>query len=184
MKINTGPVFKGINNIVGNDDLRPALTYAIIENGSIVATDAHILVKVDLEIFGLDYQEKSLLEGKCIPKDTLQKLGAIKKNQEWFINDIGFNIGTSNMKTDIIYKVHRMDEDFNYPNYEDIFPKKTEKIDTICIDARILVAVQKVYQDATCSLDLKMSFHGQYKAVTLEDAEGKFLGLVMPRRLD
>lgn len=50
-KIYSGHIFKGVDKLTGNDDLRPVFSQAIIENGNIVATDAYHLIKVPLSFF-------------------------------------------------------------------------------------------------------------------------------------
>ena len=89
-KIYSGHIFKGVDKLTGNDDLRPVFSQAIIENGSIVATDAHHLIKVPLSFFGLGSEEVEKLEGKSISRETLQKLGSLKTSTQWGVTDQGF----------------------------------------------------------------------------------------------
>ena len=48
--IYTGSIFKGIDKVVSNDDLRPTMNHAFIDKNHIIATDAHCLVKIDLSL--------------------------------------------------------------------------------------------------------------------------------------
>tara|TARA_R110002073_G_scaffold331631_1_gene516580 strand:+ start:6703 stop:7275 length:573 start_codon:yes stop_codon:yes gene_type:complete len=179
-----GSIFKGIDKIVCKDELRPVMGFAYIDKGHIVATDAHCLVKVDLKFFGLDDEAIKLLEGKCIDRDTLQKLGAMKTSQKYCITEQGFCLLNSKFKASVIYPIELMSENGNYPNYEAVIPKNVAEQSFTSIEPKLLINVDNVFSVALRSEGiLKMNFHGEMRAITLASECGQFLGLVMPRKL-
>ena len=182
-QIYTGPIFKGIDKIVVNDQLRPAMNHAYIDKGHIIATDAHALVKIDLSFFGIDQEGADLLEGKCIDKETLQKLGAIKAKQSFAITEQGFCLMKSNsLIPSVIYPIQLMNEVGNYPNYDAVIPTVISEQDQTSLNANLLLNVDNVFSSVnTEGKILQINFHGRNKAVTLTCEGSRFLGLLMPR---
>ena len=122
-QIYSGHIFKGIDKLTGNDDLRPVFSQAIIKKGNIVATDADHLIKVPLIFFGLEIAEIEKLEGKSISRETLQKLGSLKTSTHWGVTDQGFVIFKSGtLKPSLIYPLESKDSEGKYPNYEAVIP--------------------------------------------------------------
>ena len=183
--VHLGPIFKGINNIVGRDDLRPTMQNAVIDKGFIVATDGHQLIKIDLNVFGLDYKSIQILEQSALDRDLLTKLGALKKSESWFITEAGFNIIKSNGKVGIIYPLGSKDDEGNYPQYEAVIPTTPIHLDQISLNPQYLLNVEKIYDAAKgdSTEDLRLNFHGSTRGCTITNYERTFLGLVMPRKM-
>lgn len=180
-----GHIFKGIDKIVSQDELRPVMGVAYIDKGMIVATDAHHLIKIDLSFFGIEKDDADKLEQKCIDIDTIKKLGALKTSQRWFINDQGINIYKNNSdKVGLIYPLDKMDEVGNYANYEAVIPKSEVEISSFGVSAQLMLNVQKVYSNYESSNNLKIILHGKQKPIAMESECRKFLGLVMPVKID
>ena len=179
-----GSIFKGIDKVVSKDTLRPVMGFAYIDKGHIVATDAMHLVKVDLKFYGLDDEAIELLEGKCIDKDTLQKLGAMKSSQKYCITEQGFCLLNDKFKASVIYPIELMSENGNYPNYEQVIPASIKEVSYTSLSPKLLLNVDNVFEGSVRSMSrLKMNFHGDMRAVTLTSECGQFLGLVMPREV-
>ena len=186
-QIYTGPIFKGIDKIVSNDQLRPVMNHAYIDKGHIIATDGHALVKIHLSFFGIDQEGADLLEGKCIDKETLQKLGAIKAKQSFAITEQGFCLMKSNsLIPSVIYPIQLMNEVGNYPNYQTVIPTLVAEQNQTSLNANLLLSIDNVFSGSMSNEGkiLQINFHGRNKAVTLTCEGIKFLGLLMPRMSD
>jgi hypothetical protein len=183
--IYTGSIFKGIDKVVANDDLRPTLSHAFIDKNQIIATDAHCLVKINLSFFGLDQESMDYLEGKCIDKETLQKLGAMKTNQQFIINEQGFCLVNKNFKVSVIYPLGKMEEIGKYPNYEAVIPEEIKEQNCTSLNAKLFLYLDTIFTNCIYSEgELKMNFHGTNKGVTLNSQCGQFKGLLMPRTIN
>ena len=182
-----GSIFKGLDKIISKDDLRPVLGVAYIDNGNIVATNAYQLVKIDLSFFGIAQEDAELLEQKCIDIDTIKKLGVLKSNQKWFINEQGINVYKANSnKVGLIYPLEDMQEIGNYPNYNAIIPEHPVEQSSFGVNPQFMLNVERVYaghKEKDESV-LKVVLHGTNKAITMRSKCGKFLGLVMPINIE
>ena len=182
-----GHIFKGIDKIICQDQLRPVMGVAYIDKGMIVATDAHHLIKIDLSFFGIEKDDAEKLEQKCIDIDTIKKLGVLKGNQKWFINEQGINIYKSNSdKVGLIYPLEEMAEVGKYPNYDAVIPEHEAEISSFGMNPQLMLNIEKVYSNYKLpeSSNLKISLHGRLKPVTMGSECTKFLGLVMPVKID
>jgi hypothetical protein len=61
--------FPNIYKALGCDDMRPAMQYAIVENGKLIATNGKILIVSDFAIFA---EHSELAEGKVFDKNLLR----------------------------------------------------------------------------------------------------------------
>lgn len=64
------PVFK----ILEKDGIRENLSYAYVKNGYLYCTDAHILLRQKLSIFGIDDEQAKTIEGKSFHRSTLETM--------------------------------------------------------------------------------------------------------------
>lgn len=185
-KIYSGHIFKGLDKITGKDVLRPVLSQAIIENGNIVATDAHHLVKIPLTFFGLEIAEIEKLEGKCISAEVLQKLGSLKTSTQWGITDQGFVIFKSNtLKPSLIYPLEFKDSEGKYPNYEAVIPTIPEEVCMFYFNPQLLLNVEKIF--TTYNINVKdspyLETYGATRPILFKSKSSDFLGLIMPKKV-
>ena len=183
----TGSIFKGLDKIISKDELRPVLGVAYIDKGNIVATDSFQLVKIDLSFFGIAQEDADLLEQKCIDIDTIKKLGVLKSNQKWFINEQGINVYKANSnKVGLIYPLDDIQEVGNYPNYNAIIPEHSVEQSSFGVSPQFMLNVERVYAGHKEKGEsvLKVVLHGTNKAITMRSKCDKFLGLVMPVNIE
>jgi hypothetical protein len=63
----------------GKDDLRPIMSHVYFDNGNMVSTDAHVLIKAKTSEFtDFDPSELEILNGKFIHANTFKKILACK----------------------------------------------------------------------------------------------------------
>lgn len=184
-KVFRGHIFKGIDKICSKDDLRPVMSGAIIDKGNIVATDAHHLIKIDLKFFDLDEDSIKVLENKFLPSDLLLELGRLKPNQEWFVNEQGFNL----IKEGKVTRIYPIEEsELKYPNYQVVIPEETAPVTSFGLNAQLLLNIQKIYEVyrhlTGSETTLKIKNHGQNRAMVAINKDETFLGLLMPIRVD
>lgn len=71
--------FGAFQNLVSSDSLRPTLNYAVIDDGALWATDSHVLIKSDLDLWEcIDKDSLQVAEGKVLDAKTLQKMNGAK----------------------------------------------------------------------------------------------------------
>lgn len=87
--------FPDLTFAVGSEDLRPAMKYAVVDKGRIVATDSFILACINLSIW-LEPDTVGVLEGKAFDVNLLKKLAKpwkdviFHKEHIMFIDKNGF----------------------------------------------------------------------------------------------
>jgi len=185
-KIYSGHIFKGIDKITGKDDLRPVLKQSIIENGNIVATDAHHLIKIPLGFFGLEIAEIEKLEGKCISAEVLQKLGSLKTSTQWGVTDQGiviFKAGT--LKPALIYPLDSKEVEGRYPNYEAVIPSIPEEVFMFYFNPQLLLVIEKIFTSYNKNIkDLPyLETYGATRPILFKSKSSDFLGLIMPKKV-
>ena len=179
----SGHIFKGVYKIVGNDDLRPIFNIAIIVDGNMVATDAYHLIKINLSFFGIRDEDKDLFEGRYISRDVLIKLGRIKKNENWTIDENGINILDDSLNTVLSYSLGKATEIGTYPNFEAVIPTTKVELSRISLNAKFMINIENIYTVYTqCKhTNLVCHFYGETRPITM--TANNFLGLVIPRRI-
>ena len=189
--IYTGNIFKGIDKVVSKDLLRPQFCVAIIENGCIVATNAHILIKIPLSFWGIvDKEDLNNLEGKYIEYDTLKSLGTLNKSQEFIITKDGFTLLNKNLKPTLTYILQNdIKTDLGtFPNYEAVIPTAPADVSQIGFNPLLLVDLYNVYKHNKVGLleqKTYLKFYGENKAMILTDNKfSGFVGLIMPTKID
>lgn len=88
--------FPDVSHAVSNDMLRPVMSYAVIQNWRIVATDSYILININLSVWLDDQEDINKLEGKILNVHLLKKLAKawyqiiFKENEITFVDRYGF----------------------------------------------------------------------------------------------
>lgn len=131
VEINSSDLQQSISKVLfatANDDLRPALSGVYFDNGFIVATDAHKLVKVETNInadFILPKKASQQLKN-LLPKDTNV---ALQYNQ----TNALFSFDNITIITRLV--------DGKYPNYNAVIPK--ENLNRLSINRQEFISVLK-----------------------------------------
>lgn len=171
---------KGLANLCCKDDLRQKLMGVFFDNGFMVATDAHGLLKVPAKVYGFVEEELELLEGKIIPSSVIKELSDMKC--------FGVEEGVFKCETK---KGARIDIPFNeiqetFVDYEYLIRENLEcELSAIGLNADVLKRVQDAMP---YTISMKLTFNGHNKAILVESndtdlAEG-MVGVVMPCIID
>lgn len=158
----------------GADELRPIMSHVYFENGYMVATDAHILVKAAIQHFSdFDKSEVDILNGKFLHKDTFKKILSI--NMVNVTED-----GVVDMATKDLYKF--ADPGKKYPNYEVVMPKNFAPVKAIGINPKIATKLFKVL-DVEDIYSLELNFVSENRGIFLKglgEHEGALECVLMP----
>ena len=162
-----------IELICSKDELRLSMTGVLIDNVYAIATDATILVIMNLE----DMQMECLSEfnGKIIKADVFKRIN----NSKLYVNVFD---GKIDIDGDIIG--NPFISDVNFPNYRCILSTKNGEIGIIGIDAEKLATIQKAFNCKT----LRVSFgENNNRAMNIKPAflvDYDFQAICMPIRID
>lgn len=180
---------KGFDKIVSKDDLRPILQNVLFKNGFAVATDGHKLVKVDLKLYGLSEDDINNIEGCLLDLEVLNEI-KLKKGQTiaFSKNKIEVNSQGRVKPLKTIELIKEQEFGANFVNYEPLLGKKEEKIFSISINAKFLLEIENVYNNLPSTEInkrelLAMVFCGDNQAVRLQNCNGSFEALLMPRKM-
>lgn len=112
------------------NELRPAMEHILFKDNKIVASDAHILIAVDMDDLQLSEPEKVILNGKMIHRKGFSKIWNkdVKITEEGLVCESEYIL------------VPWSKEDFTYPQWEKIVPdlKKIKPVKSIGINSRLL----------------------------------------------
>jgi len=160
------------------DDLRETMQKIIFENGYVITTDAHVLVKQKLSAHGFSEEEVKHLEGKSLNRETFAEI----LRYDWIEVIEGFIIAVKGK----IKVQFELDLKGSYPRYEQIIPTEGNEceINEIGFDLNLM----KLVNDVTLSDSglMKTKFYGKNKPIILsgtEFKEGEELILLMPINL-
>ena len=180
---------KGFDKIVSRDDLRPSLGVVKIKDGKAVATDSHKLVVVDLKLYGITKEDIDNLEGFCIDLDTLNEI-KLKKGQviEFGKGKINVIKGGRQKPLKIIELSTEEELGIVFPRYEAILGQPEKSITSISIAPQLLVDVENVYNSLPELEEnkrelLTMVFCGEGQGFRVQNFNGSFHALVMPRKV-
>jgi DNA polymerase III sliding clamp (beta) subunit (PCNA family) len=163
--------------ICSKDDLRPALQCINIKNGFAYATDAHILIKTNLnETSNLLSHVIEQLEGKMIHMDLWKK-----------IND---SIQVLKIEDDCVFTLektgrcsYQIQNEGSFPDCDALLDKisklERQDIGAIGINASMLMKISKLIGSESIRLD----FSGSNNAICIRDAFGMVTGfeiILMP----
>lgn len=175
----------GMSAIVGKDDLRPVLQNVFLDKGKAVATDAHHMVVIDLELWGFTDAAKDLVNGYYVDIDVLKELSTVKKGYSIKVGKGSISVYKDG-KEQAIKTLHLQEaasSGTKYPNYEGVMPTTAESINRFSIDAKYLVNIQKIYKSIFNSITdgSYIQCYGHNRPIVVKTENSKFYGLIMPK---
>lgn len=164
----------------GKDELRTQLNYVIFEEGCLVATNAHVLVKQKLELHGFDEEEIKLLEGKKLHYETVKE---IMRYDIVSVKEGKFVCHKGNVKGEF----ELLDKD-NYPNYKAVIPSgEGEDLSEIGFNLSYMNDIKNLMLDPAGTGNVVMKIFGSNKAILMRSYGLSFSEetlLIMPTRID
>ena len=124
-----------LQDCCGRDELRPVMSHVYFDGNKIVASDAHVLVCVDMRDIPVDEKTIKLLDKKLVHYKGWMKIW----NKEVEVKEDGIHCKDEH----IIVPFSGIDK--KYPEWERVCPsfKNAEKIDSIGINVRLLKSIDK-----------------------------------------
>jgi len=183
-----------------NDEMRPAMAYALIEDGFITATNGHIMIKTDLRAWKLGDDEDIIkkLNGKLIHRSTLQLIARKKWDVMQFtkdriiVGDLGkprqeFKYDSMIIKDRTFKDIHGNEE--KYPDYKEIYEslKTMERkgTDYFGFNPKLLANLDDCFVN---HFNLKFEVYTRIAHIKVipqqSDADGMEIGIIMPVRVD
>jgi hypothetical protein len=168
----------------GNYCLRPIFDYILFTKDDIVASDAHIIcVLKTMDVFGDEFINKMpdrFLLHKSQWKDFYNNHVDIKFEKDMIC------VYYEDYKIYYDIKIER--EGLSYPDYNAIFPKKSEfeSIEQICINPILLKKLQdSIIFKSQFNKSLKLTFSGQNRAILVNpvDIDNNSYALIMPVKI-
>ena len=173
--------FPKVSEIVSKYKLRSSMSYAVVHNKNLVATDGHILIMLKVSSLVNTKEEENNLEGKIFSRDLLLILQKAKRlifnpdkiSVDGVMKDYS---GTINSDMDVFLGGSE-NREFRYPNYEAIIPKNVTELESINLDPKNLVRIL----DCFSSISVSMKFHGKTRAIIVSNPlDSKQTALCMP----
>ena len=178
MKNESGlPMFtKKINTICSNDNLRPSMSHIMFKDGFIVATNANILIRQNLKLYGFSEEQIKLMQEKFLHKNTFKLLLGLE------IKEVDAD-GIVALKDGSEIKFLFAKADWKYPNYEAVLPfnSPVQMIDEIGFNDKNIQKILSVMFNSTGGF--KMCFYGKSKAIKItstSENESEQMAILMP----
>ena len=157
--------FPKVSEVVSKDKLRLSMTYAVVHNKNLVATDANILIMLKVSSLVNTEEQENNLEGKVFSKDLLLILQKAKRlifnPDKISVDGVMMDYSGTIDENRRCYLADSIDSDFIFPNYEAIIPKNVTEMESINLDPKNLVRIL----DCFSSLSVSMKFHGKTRAI-------------------
>lgn len=183
---------KPLCNIPSTDNLRKSLTYVQFKDGYAVATDAHVLVKIHLSLYGFDDASISQLpEEFYMSAESMKLLYKYRnKTQIWSSDKVVTLDGSGN---DLFTVDYITKPDFKFPEYEKIIEEEREPTNEVRFGMNPMLLKRVI--DAMVS---GYNGHNHYNFFSIEldsptkpifvrrigDEKNLQLGVVMPLMID
>lgn len=165
-----------------DEELRPVLGMVHFRNGFAYASDAHILVRVPIDVCWkhIDPEDKLKLEGASIPAKLLKKIYSYnrlrlerddEKGELRIITKIDYDV-------DVVFRI--LIGAYKIPNFEAVINQIDEErsVQTIKLNISLL---NRLSQALNVNV-LKMKFSDDIHKIRLENLEMGCVGIVMPAR--
>jgi DNA polymerase III sliding clamp (beta) subunit (PCNA family) len=155
------------------DELRPILCCVHFDNGYMVATNAHVLIKARLDQFTpFEPEEISMLNGKFFDRETFKKVFACK--QVKVVEE-----GIEDLSNGTLYKFFKVDG--KYPNYQAVIPTDMKQLSEISLDPKVAKKLFSIlaYDDNK----IVMTFSGANRAIKIHSTyehEDSLTAILMP----
>jgi len=180
----TNTLASHLKNVLTTDKLRPAMQHVFIdlENEKMVATDAHILVTYDLEIFDKEDGAKSVL---VMPQifDRPKYMVLVDKKS---INAIEYHVTQNYVKAylgqELLYQQRVAAENLKFPKWNALFENLGDTSTVDCIGIN-LTLIKKLKSAIPVVSECKFTFTGKSKAIIVEPIgveKSKIKALIMP----
>ena len=177
--------FKGLAAICkGVGWERPDMQGVYFDGDYMVATDAHVLVKIPMLIYGFDEDEIQLLNGKIIPGSKFAELAKLDR----FTVEADRFVGRDKKDGMVIILFEEIGAAF--PQYERLYNEytmaKVKDLPSISLNAEVLLKAQNALP---CATHLRMDFRGTREAIVVRPSPvvnepipylDRCVGLVMP----
>lgn len=187
-------LFPKLQNIVSKDtEYRLALCYAIIQDGYVVATDCHVLVKIDLNDW-LDEEVVKAMEGFALDINTLKTLSQTKW-KDIKVNDSIITLREKNGNSLDLFVKYRFTQNqtfadsngnkLTYVDYNAVIPSESNETEM----SKIGLSTKRLNEvsEALGTINgVKLTFNGHNKAIIVRPNAGYFaknsksLAIVMP----
>lgn len=168
---------KKISIACGSDDLRPVMSHLFFDNGYVIATDAHLLLKQSLKEHAFTEEEISIMNGKLLHRAAFDE---IFRYDHVTVSEAGFTCRKGPVKCIIEFS----ECENKFPDYEAVIPKtKLQPIDEIGLNMKIIHKISQL--TLSYNKNVKFSFRAKNKAVIITPLDGDVepgadLLLVMP----
>lgn len=193
---NFDPAFR-LHELCADDDLRPAFQYVHFMNGYAYATDAHVLIRANInEISDFKDEEIAMLDHKCIHARLFRQIiqrRVIKITPEGFL----YEDQTGDVSQ--LFKFHEIGEDRTIDLFaNDKFAccgTKVPDLDAVIDDDIKTTAITSIGVNADCvqrvvraiggARMIQMSFNGDNRAITIrpideELKQADIIAVIMP----
>ena len=157
--------FPKVSEVVSKDKSRPNMTYAVVHNKNLVATDGNILIMLKVSSLVNTKEEENNLEGKIFSRDLLLILQKAKKlifnPDKISVDGVMMDYSGTIDENRKCYLADSLDSDFIFPNYEALIPKNPTELESINLDPKNLVRIL----DCFSSTVVEIKFFGKTRAM-------------------
>ena len=180
-----------IYECLANDELRPAMNYALVTKEEVAASDAHILVihktaELFPEEFIKEIPKAGLLMGKALLQDlnksSVRSLRYITLDGDGIIIITHAPEGKTPFKR--YFEVKLNGEDFTYVDYNAVWPKEESRekagVKAIALNSNLLARLERALGAES---GVHMELYGAMKAIVVRGKGGDYIqakGLIMP----
>jgi len=181
---------KGFDKIISKDQLRLVMCGVYFEAGKAIATDAHKVIKCDVNIYSFVHPDSvapetkepiNVLDGFFMDIEILKEL-KITKDKFITLSEGAINIHRSNGATLKTLKLQKMSEIGNYPKTSSFFDDTISEKPYFNFNGQYLLDIQNVFLNTGFSSaigqGLKMSY-GQHNRISIKNHDKTFEAVLM-----
>lgn len=143
----------------GTDELRPIMQHVYFDNGFMIATDAHVLIKAAIQRFSdFDKSEVDMLNGKLLHKSTFKKILSCEQV-------VVTENGIQDLATKDVYAFAQMD--MKFPNYNAVIPGERGPVNRVGINPKVASKLLTVLNTPEF-INIELNFTQENRAIVIK----------------
>ncbi len=158
--------FPKVSEIVSKDTLRPSMTYAVVLDNKLIATDSCCMIMLKTSTLVPDAEQEQNISGKVFSRDLLLLLQKAKRliflEDKISVDGVYMDYSGTITPEGDVYLAGSEHKEFRYPNYKGVIPSSNPtEIDSINFDPKLMAKII----DCFSSITVQIKFYGKNRGM-------------------
>ena len=161
--------FPKVSEIVSKDKLRPSMTYAVVLDNKLIATDALCIIILKTSTLVPNAEQEQNISGKVFSRDLLLLLQKAKRliflEDKISVDGVHMDYSGTITPEGDVYLAGSAHKEFRFPNYKAVIPSNQTEIDSINFDPKLMAKII----DCFSSITVQIKFYGKNRGIIVSN---------------